>query len=97
MRHNEALWAQVEYRFSSIAQSHTPGHTRQDQHSTVSVPKDPIPDLCLSQELICEALEKEIMQLSWLRELGETSDDQLAEQANFEHKFLECLTILRHD
>lgn len=97
MLQTEGLTAQVEYRFASVARSHTRGQTQQDQHSSVLVPEDPIPDLNLSQELICEALEKEIMQLSWLRELGEGSDDRLAELANFEHKFLECLTILRHD
>ena len=47
--------------------------------------------------MICELLEKEIMQISWLKELGDASDDQLAEQANLEHQFLACLTILRHD
>jgi len=97
MLQTTGLVAQVEYRFSSVAGSHTQPHNQSDQHSRPSVPQDPIPDLLLSKEMICELLEKELMQISWLNELGDASDDQLAEQANLEHQFLSCLTILRHD
>lgn len=97
MLETTGLLAQVEYRFSSIAQSHTPGHDQPDQHSTVRLPEDPIPDLDLSQELICELLADEVRKLAWLRELGGLSDERLADLMEFEHKFLECLSILRHD
>ena len=61
------------------------------------MPQDPIPDLLLAKEEICELLEHEIIRIDWLKELGDASDDQLAERANLEHQLLSCLTILRHD
>ena len=87
----------AEYRFSWVDRSPTRPHNQLDQHSRPSVPQDPIPDLLLAKEEICERLEQEIMYINWLKELGDASDDQLAERANFEHQLLSCLTILRHD
>ena len=91
-----SLPIQVDYRFSSVAGGQSLRHTRQEPH-TKTLTDLPENDHELALEKVADYLEEQIIELSCLREAGVGDDETLAARADIEHRFLECLQILRHD
>ena len=85
------------YRIFSVAGSHTRDHNQREPHPARPVLPDPIPDLQVDQEVICDQLEDLLNRCWWLMELHGNDDNQLYHLMEVAHKARGCLNILRHE
>lgn len=79
-----------------VARGRSLRHHQQEPH-TRTLTELPDHNHELALEKVADYLEDQIIELAALRELGHCSDETLSARADIEHRFLECLQILRHD